>query len=326
MRRREFIAGLGGVAVWPTMAHAQQAAMPVIGYLSGFSPTGFPPYLAAFKQGLGGAGYEEGRNVVIEYRWAESQYDKLPALAADLVRRNVNVIVATGVTASPIAAKAATASIPVVFVTGGDPIKLGLVASLNQPGGNLTGATWLNNTMAAKRLELCRELAPAVATIGFLVNPGNPNAVEEMADVKMAARSLGLQFLVENASSEHEIEEAMAAFAQARVNLMFIAGDPFFTSRRGQLAALSARHTMPTCHPARPNVEAGGLMSYGANTTDVYRHIGIYTGRILKGEKPADLPVQQSAKFELVINLTTAKALGIVVPNKLLSLADEVIE
>src|SRR5215207_2424415 len=325
MRRREFLGVLGGAAVWPLAARAQQP-MPVIGYLSGLSPTGFPPYLSAFKQGLDAAGYQEGRDVAIEYRWAESQYDKLPALAADLVRRKVNVIVATGVTASPIAAKAATASIPVVFVTGGDPVKLGLVASLNQPGGNLTGATWLNNTMAAKRLELCRELAPGVATIGFLVNPGNPNAVEEMADVKMAARSLGLQFLVENASSELEIETAIAAFAQARVNVMFIAGDPFFTSRRGQLAALSARHTMPTCHPARPNVEAGGLMSYGANTTDVYRQIGIYTGRILKGEKPADLPVQQSAKFELVINLTTAKALGIVVPNKLLSLADVVIE
>ena len=327
IRRREFITLLGcAAAAWPRSAYAQQPAMPVIGYLSGFAPTGFPPYLAAFNEGLGAAGYVEGRNVAIEYRWAESQYDRLPALAADLVRRQVNVIVATGVTASPMAAKAATNTIPIVFLTGGDPVKLGLVASLNQPGGNITGVTWLNNTMAAKRLEFLRELVPGAATIGFLVNPANPNAFAETADAQEAARAFRLRTHAENASSERDIDAAFARFVEARVDVLFIAADPLFTAKRDQLASLAARHAIPAGYGARPNIAAGGLMSYGASTTDAYRQVGVYAGRILKGEKPADLPVQQSVKFELVINLKTAKTLGLDVPDKLLALADEVIE
>ena len=325
-RRRQFITLLGGAAAWPLAARGQQQLVPVVGYLSGLSRTGVPAYLTAFKQGLGAADYVEGRNVVIEYRWAENQYDRLPTLAADLVRRQVNVIVATGVTASPMAAKAATTDIPVVFITGGDPVKLGLVASLNQPGGNVTGVSWLNNTMAAKRLELLHGLVPSAMFIGFLVNPGNPNAAAEVTDVQAAARALGVRMLIESASSEGEIDAAIASFVQARVGVLFIAADPIFTVRRGQLAALSARHAMPTCHPVRANVDAGGLMSYGASTVDAYRQVGVYAGRILKGEKPSNLPVHQSVKFELVINLTIAKALGLTVPDKLLALADEVIE
>jgi putative tryptophan/tyrosine transport system substrate-binding protein len=327
MRRREFISLLGGaVAAWPLVVRAQQPAIPVIGYLSGFSSTAFPPYLAAFRDGLTAAGYVEGRNVAIEYRWAESQYDRLAGLAADLVRRRVTVIVATGVTASPVAAKAATTTIPIVFLTGGDPIKLGLVSSFNRPDGNLTGVTWLSNTMAAKRLEFLRELMPGAATIGLLVNPANPNASSETADVQAAARALGLQMPVANASSERDIDAAFAGFVQARVNAIFIGGDPFFTSRRVQVAVLAARHAIPTGHDARSNAEAGGLMSYGADIVDAYRQVGLYAGRILKGEKPADLPVQQSVKFELVLNLKTAKTLGLEVPAKLLALADAVIE
>jgi ABC-type uncharacterized transport system substrate-binding protein len=327
MRRREFITLLGGaVAAWPLTAQAQQPSMPIIGYLSGFSSTAFPPLLAAFRDGLAAVGYVESRNVAIEYRWAEGQYDKLPALAADLVGRQVAVIAATGVTAAGVAAKAATTVIPIVFATGGDPVKLGLVASLNRPGGNVTGISWLSNTMAPKRLELLRELLPQVRTIGFLVNPGNPNIPTEMADVQAAVEALGLRLHIGKASTENEIDAAFTAFVQARVDAVFIAGDPFFLTRRIHLVVLAARHGIPTCSDARLNAEAGGLMSYGASTTDMYRGVGLYTGRILKGEKPADLPVQQSVKFELVINLRTAKTLGLEVPTKLLAVADEVIE
>ena len=300
--------------------------MPVIGYLSGFASTAFPQLLAAFREGLGAAGYVEGRNVALEYRWAESRYQRLPLLAADLVRRQVTVIAATGVTASALAAKDATSVIPIVFATGGDAVKLGLVASLNRPGGNMTGISWLSNTMAPKRLELLRELLPQVKTIGFLVNPGNPNLPSEIADVQVAAEALGLRVRIGNASNEDEIDSAFAGFVQERVNAVFGAGDPFFTSRRVQIAILAARHAMPLCTDARVIVEAGGLMSYGANTTEMYRVVGLYTGRILKGEKPADLPVQQLAKFELVLNTRTAKTLGVDIPAKLLALADEVIE
>jgi putative tryptophan/tyrosine transport system substrate-binding protein len=325
-RRREFITLLGGAAAWPLAARAQQPTMPVIGYLSGLSPTAFPPYLAAFRDGLDAAGYVEGRNVAIEYRWAEGRYDKLPELAADLVRRQVSVIVATGVTASSLAAKAATTAIPIVFITGGDPVKLGLVSSLNRPGANVTGVSWLNNTMAAKRLGLMRELVPGAATIGLLVNPANPNASAETQDVQAAARALGPQIYVQNAASAREIDAAFVGFVQVRVGALFIASDPFFTTQRDQLAALALRHAIPTTHPVRANVVAGGLMSYGASTVDAYRQVGNYTGRILKGEKAADLPVQQSVKFELAINLKTAKALGVEVPPGVLAIADEVIE
>jgi putative ABC transport system substrate-binding protein len=327
IRRREFIALLGGAAVaGPVAVHAQQPTMPVIGYLSGFSATAFPLYLIAFRDGLNAAGYIDGRNVAIDYQWADSQYDRLPELATDLVRRKVSVIVATGVTASPIAAKAATTNIPIVFLTGGDPIKLGLVASFNRPDGNLTGVSWLSNTMAAKRLELLHELLPAAKTIGLLVNPANPNTVAEMADVRAAARALRLEMPVANASSDRDIDAAFALFVRARVNAILLGSDPFFTSRRVQLAVLAARHAIPTGAGNRLNAEAGGLMSYGADITDAYRQVGFYTGRILKGEKTSDLPVQQSVKFQLVLNLKTAKTLDLEVPAKLLALADEVIE
>jgi putative tryptophan/tyrosine transport system substrate-binding protein len=327
IKRREVITLLGGAAVaWPLAARGQQPVTPIIGYLSGFPSSAFPQLLAAFREGLNAAGYVEGRNVAVEYRWAEGQYDRLPALAADLVRRQVAVIAATGVTAAGVAAKAATPVIPIVFATGGDPVKLGLVASLNRPGGNVTGISWLSNTMAPKRLELLRELLPQARTIGFLVNPGNPNTPSETADVQAAADALGLQMHIGKASSEGEIDAAFAAFVRARVDALFVAGDPFFTIRRVQLVILAARHAVPICTDTRMNVEAGGVMSYGASTTDMYRGVGLYTGRILKGEKPADLPVQQSVKFELVINLKTAKTLGLDIPAKLLALADEVIE
>jgi ABC-type uncharacterized transport system substrate-binding protein len=327
VRRRRFIELLGGAAAtWPLVARAQQPAMPVIGYLSGFSSTTFPTLLAAFREGLAAAGYVEGRNVAIEYRWAEGQYDRLPALAAELVRRQVAVIAATGVTASGVAAKGATTAIPIVFATGGDPVKLGLVASLNRPVGNVTGITWLSNTMAPKRLELLRELVPHARTIGFLLNPGNPNIPTETVDVQAAADPLGLRVYMAKASTADEIDTAFADFVQARVDTLFIAGDPFFFARRVQVTILAARHAIPLCSDSRANVEAGGLMSYGASTTEMYREVGLYTGRILKGEKPADLPVQQLTKFELVLNLRTAKTLRIEIPTKLLALADVVIE
>jgi putative tryptophan/tyrosine transport system substrate-binding protein len=326
VRRREFITLIGGAAAWPMTARAQQRPMPVIGYLSAQSPNAVPSLLVAFRDGLNAAGYAEGRNVAIDYLWADFQYDRLPKFAADLVRRRVDVIVATGATNSPIAAKAATTTIPIVFLTGGDPVKLGLVSSFNRPNGNLTGVSWMSNTVFSKKLELLRELVPEATTIGFLVNPANPNTVADTAEVHAAAGALGLSVLVAKASSANEIDGTFAEFVQAGVKAVLLGGDPFFLSRRVQLAVLAARHGMPTSHDERSGVEAGGLMSYGASVADAYRQVGLYTGRVLKGEKPSNLAVQQAVKFELVLNLRTAKTLGLDMPAKLLALADAVID
>jgi putative tryptophan/tyrosine transport system substrate-binding protein len=327
MRRRELITLLGGAAAaaWPLVARAQQPAIPVIGFLSTLSPTNLAGnVMNEFRQGLKEAGFVEGQNVKVEYRWAEGHYDQLPSLAADLVRRQVAVIAATGGEPSPQVVKAATQTIPIVFMANGDPVAAGLVASLNRPGGNLTGVTIFGMIAAGKRLELLRQLMPKAGTIGYLMNPDNPN--RELDNVQAAARSLGQQILVLNADDGREIDTAFTAIAKERIAGLLVASDPLFFDRRDQLIALAARQAIPAIYYLRAFCQAGGLLSYGNNLTDMYRQVGTYTGRILNGERPADLPVMQSTKFELVINLKTAKALGLEIPPTLLAIADEVIE
>ncbi len=298
----------------------------MIGFLNGQSPAQYVNYLDAFRQALGGAGFAEGRNLTIEYRWAEGHYDRLPALATELVHLGVAVIVATGTTAAGLAAKGATATIPIVFTTAGDPVKEGLVQSLNHPGGNVTGVSFQNNETGSKRLELLREIVPSATLIGYLVNPANPNTPTEIADVLKAAPVLGRQIQVVNASSEHEVDTAFVTFAQQKVGAILVGSDGFFVAHRQQLAALAAHYALPAIYVLREEAAAGGLMSYGASQVDAYRQAGAYTGRILKGEKPADLPVMLPTKFELVINLKAAERLGIEVPPGLSARADVVIE
>jgi putative ABC transport system substrate-binding protein len=328
MKRREFITLLGSAAVaWPLTAHAQQPAMPVIGFLNTTSPDGYTERLRAFRLGLKDTGYFEGENVAIEYRWAENQSDRLAALAAELVRRRVAVIATTGGQASAFAAKAATSTIPIVFIVSEDPTRLGLVTSLARPGGNVTGINLFIGEMEAKRLELLRELVPSATRVAVLVNPVNAAITEStLRDVVPAAHAMGLQVQFFNASTSREIDAAFATIVGKRLDALFVAADPFFVNRRVQLANLASHHSVSATYSARDITEVGGLMSYGTSLTDAVRQVGVYVGRILKGAKPADLPVVQATKFELVINAQTARMLGLTVPPSLLARADEVIE
>jgi putative tryptophan/tyrosine transport system substrate-binding protein len=322
IRRRELVTLCGAAAAWPLVARAQQPAMPVIGFLSSGSIGGFARQVTGFRLGLQESGYVEGHNVAIEFRWAEGQYDRLPGLASDLVRRHVAVIVATGGSVSATAAKATTGTIPIVFTSGGDPVRMGLVASINRPGGNITGVSLFTSVLAAKRLEILHELVPKAMVIAMLVNPTNPGTESDTREVQAAARAAGLQVIVLSASNESEIEGAFVTLSQHRVG----ASDQLFdNNERNQVVALAARHAIPAIYDWRDVAAAGGLVSYGTNLAEGYRLAGIYTGRILKGDKPADLPVLQPTKFEFVINLKTARALGLTVPLTLQVAADEVI-
>jgi putative tryptophan/tyrosine transport system substrate-binding protein len=325
MRRREFIALLGGSATWPIGARAQQPAVPTIGFLNGASPEGYAPYATAFRQGLREAGFVDGQNVAIEYRWAEGRYERLPAQAADLVRRQVSVIAATSTPAS-LVAKAATSTIPIVFTTAADPVEIGLVASLNQPGSNVTGVSFFNAELGSKQAGLLHELIPAAAQVGLLVNPKFPATDALTRDVTTAGSAIGFQIDVMQASDSREIETAFGALVRNRADALLVGADTFLLARRLQIATLAARHVIPTVYPARDFAEAGGLMSYGTSQTEAYHQAGIYTGKILKGSKPAELPVIRSTKFELVINLPTARAIGLEIPATLLARADEAIE
>jgi putative ABC transport system substrate-binding protein len=325
MRRREFISLITGATAWPLAVRAQQPALPVVGFLHGASPDGYAPMVTAFHQGLKEAGYVEGHNVAIEYRWAEGHNDRLPALAADLVRRQVAGIV-TGGTPPAFAAKAATSTIPIVFSVGIDPVRAGLVASLNRPGGNVTGVAVLTVELAAKRVQLLHELLPTASVIAVLFNPTSPLTEPETSVVQDAARSLGLELHVLNASTESEIDKAFRTLVELRAGALIVSVDPFLTNHRAQIVALAARHAVPAIYGVREFAIAGGLMSYGNDLADAYRQEGIYAGKILSGAKPADLPVQQVVRVEFVINLKTAKTLGLTFPNTLLGSADEAIE
>lgn len=326
IQRREFIALVGGAVALPLAAHAQQAAMPVIGFLDSGARGGMTPYLTGFRRGLSEAGYIEEQNVTIKYRWAEGRYDQLPALAAELVSQQVAVIAATRSSAPGRAAKAATTTIPIVFQTGSDPVKDGLVASMNRPGGNVTGVTRLSTALVPKRLGIIAELVPTAATVALLVNPVGPQTPEQIREMQAAARGVGMRVEVVNASNERELDAAFAAATRNGAQALIVATDNLFIDRRETITALAARYAVPTMYPERSSVAAGGLMTYAASLEDSFRQAGAYVGRILKGAKPADLPVLQPDKFELVINLKTAKALDLKIPPTLLALADEVIE
>jgi putative ABC transport system substrate-binding protein len=324
MRRREFIVALGGAAAWPAVARAQQTAMPVIGFLDAGSAAERTQQVAAFRKGLEEVGYQEGRNVALEFRWAEGHYGRFGELAADLVRRRVSVIVTPGSGTAALATKAATSTIPIVFGTGGDPAQEGLVASLSRPGGNATGVNFFTVEVVAKRMELLRELVPTAKRIVVLVNPADPEGYQTLRDLQVAAG--GEQILHREASTGLEIDTAFADMAREKADALFVGPGTFFNTRRVQLAVLAARYALPATYGVRAYPEAGGLMSYGADTLDAFRQVGVYAGRVLKGAKPADLPVLQLTKFDLVINLNTARALGLTIPPQLLARADEVIE
>jgi len=326
MRRREFIAGVGGAAAWSLAARAQQSAMPVIGFLNSASPQPFAKYVAGFRTGLKETGYIDGQNVTIEFRWAEGHYDRLPEMAADLVRRKVAVLVSTGGEPSVLAAKAATTTIPIVFTSGIDPIRAGFVSSLSRPGGNVTGVNLFLTAIESKRLGLLRALLPGVKLIAVLFNPKRQEYARQKADVEEAAHAIGQQIHLLSASNESEIDTAFASAMQLQAGAMLVGSDPFFNSQRNRIVALAARHAIPAMSDQREHALAGGLISYGTNISEGYRQAGVYAGRILKGEKPGDLPVVQATKFEFVINLKTAKALGIEVPPNLSAQADEIIE
>jgi putative tryptophan/tyrosine transport system substrate-binding protein len=324
MRRRDFITLLGGTAIWPLAAHAQQAVMPVIGFLRSTSLAASTPMIAGFRQGLTAAGFNEGQNVAIEYRYADNQLDRLPGLVAELIRLPVAVIVANVIAA--LAAKAAATTVPIVFATGSDPVVDGLVPSLNRPGGNITGVSFVAGLLGAKRLEMLRQLVPTAATIAMLVEIDTLEARVERRDVELAAQALGQQLIIAPVSSEGELDGAFTLIVERGAKALLVGAGPLLTSNRGRIVALATRHAIPAMYAFREFVEAGGLMSYGASVVEAYRQVGIYAGRVLKGEKPADLPVMQSTKFALVINLKAARALGLTVPPSLLATVDEVIE